>query len=378
MIPYSRPTVSRNETRRVREVIESAWLTTGPAVERFERAFAEKVGATFAVAFSSGTSALVGACAAAGLSHRHRLITSTLSFIASANCGRFFGAGIDLADVDDATMNVTADTVAKGLRKTTRAAVVVHYAGYPADLQSIRRVCKQNRVVLIEDAAHALGATYRGSTIGDCRHSDMCCFSFHPTKLITSAEGGMVTTNRKSYHDRLRSFRNHGITRSGRLQPWEYDCRELSFNWRLSDVHSAIGLAQLERMAAFLAKRRRIAAYYNRRFAEYEELVTPVERDGCRHAYHIYVLRFHLDRLTIGRRAIYDQLIHAGIGPQVHYRPIHRHTLYRLAGFRAKDFPAAERAYTSMLSLPMYPGLTTKDMVHVADSVCRIIERHRR
>ena len=377
-IPYSRPALSGAEGRLIREVLRSGWLTTGPMVERFERAFAAKVGAAFAVSFSSGTSALIGACAAAGLTHKHRLITSTMSFIASAHCGRFFGADVDLADVDADTLNISVDQFKEGLRKATRVAVIVHYAGHPADLRDLSRVCRQRRVVLIEDAAHALGAIYKGSTIGDGRFSDLCCFSFHPTKLITSGEGGMITTNRKDFYEHLRTFRSHAMRRPANLQPWEYDCAELSFNWRLSDVHSAVGLAQLTRMDQFLAQRRRIASYYDRRFGEYDELVVPVERPGCRHAYHLYVLRFRLGKLTIDRRAIYDHLRRHNIWPQVHYRPIHRHSYYRKLGFRTRDFPVAEEAYRSMLSIPIYPGLSNRDMKHVADIICQLVERTRR
>lgn len=378
LIPYSRPSVSSNELKQIRRVLRFGWLTTGPVVDEFERAFAAKVGAKYAVAFSSGTAALVGACAAAKLEQNDRLLTSTLSFIASANCGRFFNAAVDLADVDDRTLNLTADELDKRLHKNTRIVVAVHYAGHPVDLQTIRRVCRKRNLVLIEDAAHALGATYKTSTIGDCRYSDMCAFSFHPAKLITTAEGGMVTTNTPDFHQRLLTFRNHGMTRPGRLEPWEYDCRELSFNWRLSDVHCAIGLAQLERMDHFVARRREIAAYYNERFAGCLELITPVELADCRHAYHLYVIRLREDRLKINRRGLYDRLRDVNIVPQVHYRPIHLHTYYRRLGYAPGDFPQAEAAYRCMLSLPMYPDLTNRQARFVADTLIRLIGNNRR
>jgi len=359
-------------------VLGSGWLTTGPTVAQFEQEFAAKVGAKFAVAFSSGTSAMIGACAAARLSPKDRLLTSTLSFIASANCGRFFGAAVDLADVNESTLNIAPEEIRNRLKKATKVVVVVHYAGLAADLKPIADVCRERELVLIEDAAHALGGRYRNSTIGDCRYSDMCVFSFHPTKLITTAEGGMVTTNRRQYYHRLVAFRNHGMVRSGRLQPWEYDCRELSFNWRLSDVHSAIGLAQLDRLNEFLTRRREIAGYYNRRFARYPEITIPAEPPERLHAYHLYVIRLRLNKLSADRRAFYDDLREANILAQVHYRPIHLHTVYRRMGYRRGDFPIAERAYKAMLSLPMYPGLSQKQIKYVADTVCRSVERYRR
>ncbi|NLX06060.1 MAG: aminotransferase class V-fold PLP-dependent enzyme [Phycisphaerae bacterium] len=378
IIPYSRPSVSSAEIQEVRKVLRSGWLTTGPAVERFERAFAEKVGARFAVAFSSGTSALVGACAAAGVGSADRFITTTMSFVASANCGRYFGAAADLVDVEEPTLNVSAAAIEQAMRQNTRAVVAVHYQGHPVDLAAISEVCRRRGAVLIEDAAHALGARYRDSVIGDCRYSDLCAFSFHPTKLITTGEGGMVTTNREDFDERLRRFRNHGMVRRPELEPWEYDCPELSFNWRLSDVHSAMGLAQLARSDGLLARRREIAAYYNERFAACDALITPVEEPECLHAYHIYVLRFRYDRLTINRRGMFERLKAASIVPQVHYRPIHRHSQYQALGYEASAFGVAEAAYGQMFSMPMYPDLTQREARYVADTVCRLVEENRR
>jgi dTDP-4-amino-4,6-dideoxygalactose transaminase len=378
VLPYSKPTAGATELAALKRVICSGWLTTGPAVVEFEKAFAQKVGAKFAVAFSSGTSALIGACSIADLSVKSRAVTSTLSFIASANCARYFGSQVDLVDVDPKTLNMTAKTVQAKLTSATRAVIAVHYAGLAVDLAAMRRVCRDNGTLLIEDAAHALGTTYKGSTIGDCRYSDLCCFSFHPTKLITTGEGGMVTTNSADYAERLRVFRNHGITRPATLQPWEYDCATVSFNFRLSDLHSAMGLAQLTQADAFLAQRRAIAEEYRRRFSGCDAIVVPAERADDIHAYHIYVARFDFSKLTIGRRELFDALVACNIRPQVHYRPIHRHGAYRLSRNKASMFPVAEAAYESMLSLPMYPQMTLRDARTVADAVLEIIDTHRR
>ncbi len=344
-------------------------------VETFEKRFAQKTGAKYAVAFSSGTSALIAACGAAGLEKGDRLITSTLSFIASANCGRFFAAGVDLTDVDEYTLNITPKHIADKIKKSTRVIIPVHYAGLPVDMREIRKIAGKHKLTVIEDAAHGLGADYRNTTIGDCRFSDMCCFSFHPTKLITTGEGGMVTTNSKVYYNQLRTFRNHGIEKSGKLNKWEYDCSRLSFNWRLSDLHSGLGLAQLEQMDKFLKKRRQIAKYYDKRFAKYDQLITPATVDDRSHAYHLYVLRFETSRLSISQKQIYEYLKSKNIIPQLHYRPIHRHTIYKRP---VKDFPNAEKAYKSMFSIPMHPGLTGQQYEYVADVICRMVEERTR
>jgi len=348
MIPYGRQSIDQADIDAVVEVLRSDWLTQGPAVEAFETALAERVGAAHAVAFSNGTAALHGAMAAAGIGPGDRVLTSPLSFVASANCARYVGAQVGFVDVDVTTWNL--DVTAVGARHCD-ALVAVHYAGLPCDLTSL---ASRPRVV-IEDACHALGARTPDGPVGNCAHSDMTVFSFHPVKAVTSAEGGAVTTNSAELAAALRQFRSHGIVPTPGEGGWSYAAETLGYNFRLSDVHAALGRSQLSKLGSFIALRGALADRYRRRLiamALPDVYAPPAAMPGWRHAYHLFPV------WVPDRGRVYEAMRAAGIGVQVHYVPIYRHPIYEQLGYTHYDYPATERVYSGLLSLPLYPGLS--------------------
>lgn len=353
MIPYGRQSLDGDDIAAVVAVLQGDWLTQGPSVPAFEEALAERVGSRHAVAFSSGTAALHAAAAATGLGPGHRVVTSPLSFVASANCARYVGAEVGFVDVRPDTLNLDPDRVpaeAEGL-------VAVHFAGLPCDLAALRH---RPRVV-IEDAAHALGAETPDGPVGNCARSDACVFSFHPVKAITTGEGGAVTTNDDGLAVRLRTFRNHGIERHPERGEWAYDVAVEGFNYRLTDIQAALGSSQLRKLDRFVERRRDLAARYGKLLADLPVELPPQADDGFRHAWHLYPVR------VPDRRRVFDDLRTRGIGVQVHYVPIHRHRRFRSS---AMECPEADAAYERLLSLPLFPGLTERDQ----DEVARTLE----
>ena len=374
-IPYGRQSVDERDVEAVIETLRSAWLTQGPAVDSFEEAFAEACDAPFAVTFSSGTAALHGAAFAAGLGPEDELVTSALTFSASANCGAYLGATPRFADIDPATWNVTAESVAGELTDSTRAVVPVHFAGLPAPIEEIRRAVGDD-VAIIEDAAHALGADVSGVPIGSCRFSDMAMFSLHPLKTITTGEGGVVTTRSEALRDRLREFRNHGFA----LEPadssqggWYREQRVLGFNYRLSDIHASLGHSQLGKLRSFVERRNEVAARYRFLLADVPELELPPEPpEGVTHAYHLFVV-LHREGET-GRRNLYDGLRERGILAQVHYIPVYWHPYYQEAfGYSRGLCPAAEDYYSGCLSLPCFPALTDDQQDEVVAAIREVL-----
>ena len=350
MIPYGRQSIAESDVAAVAAVLRGDWLTQGPAVAAFENAVAEQVQARHAVAFANGTAALHAAMVAAEVGPDDLAVTSALTFVASANCARYVGARVGLLDIDPQTLNL--DVAA--LPTDATAVVPVHFAGLPVALEQLGR---RPRVVL-EDAAHALGAFTPRGPVGSCADSDMCMFSFHPVKAITTGEGGIITTNDDALADNLRRVRNHGIVRDGGGAGWEYDVTTLGFNLRLSDLHAALGLNQLDRLETFIRRRNDLADRYRVRLADLPLTLPPAAPAGSRHAYHLFVIQ------VAERRRVYDALRLAGIGVQVHYVPVHHHALYRHVGSPA-DFPATEQAYAGLLSLPLFPDLTEDEQDRV-------------
>jgi perosamine synthetase len=374
-IPYGRQSVDERDVEAVIETLRSAWLTQGPAVDSFEEAIAEACDAPFAVTFSSGTAALHGAAFAAGVGPGDELVTSALTFSASANCGAYLGARPRFADIDPATWNVTGDSLAAELTDSTRAVVPVHFTGLPAPIDEIRRAVGDD-VAIIEDAAHALGANVAGVPVGSCRVSDMAMFSLHPLKTITTGEGGVVTTRSEELRDRLREFRNHGFV----LAPadasqggWYREQHVLGFNYRLSDIHASLGHSQLGKLRSFVARRNEVAARYRSLLADVPELELPPEPpDGTTHAYHLFVV-LHRDRDT-GRRKLYDGLRERGILPQVHYIPVYWHPYYRETfGYERGLCPVAEDYYAGCLSLPCFPALTEDQQDEVVAAIREVL-----
>ena len=373
-IPYGRQSIDAADRAAVDAVLRGDWLTQGPAVREFEEAIAAACGAPYAVAFSSGTAALHGAASAAGLGPGDELVTSALTFAASANCAAYVGAEPRFADISPHTWNVDAATVTAALTERTRAVVPVDFAGLPAPVEEIRAAVG-DEVTIIRDASHALGARDRGEPVGSCRWADMCVFSFHPVKTIAAGEGGMVTTRDPDLARRLSEFRTHGMVRDAErlTRPheggWYMEQQSLGFNYRLSDIHSALGRSQLRKLDEFVSGRNRVAASYRAGLAGLDALeLPPAAPERSLHAYHLFVVR-HRDGAT-ARRRLYDGLRERGVYPQVHYLPVHMHPWYREThGYAEGLCPQAEHYYEGCLSLPCFPALTDEEQETVVRAV---------
>lgn len=367
-IPYGRQRLGAEEVEAVARVLRSDWLTTGPVVEEFERAIAASAGARYAVAFNSGTSALHAAYFAAGVGPGDEVITTPISFVATANAALMLGARPVFADVDPETINLDPRQLPPLVSERTRVIAPVDFGGHPAELDEIMEIAEAAGAVVVEDACHALGARYKGRPVGSIAH--MTVFSFHPVKAITTGEGGAVCTDDPGFFERLRMFRNHGITRSRAAMerddgPWYYEMHLLGWNYRLSDIHAALGVAQLKRLDDHLERRRAIA----RRYAEALSstgLILPRARPHVEHAWHLYPVQLKDPRM---RRGFVEALHAAGIGVQVHYIPIYRHPYYRRIGYGSFACPNAELYYSRCVSLPLFPGLTDAQFDRVVEAV---------
>lgn len=360
MIPYGRQSIDQSDVDAVTAVLRGDWLTQGPTVDRFEAAVAERVDARYAVAFSSGTSALHGAAFAAGWGPGDQVYTSPLTFMASANCARYVGAQPRLVDIDASTLNIDVARVPAD----ADGVVAVHYAGLPVDLASLPVAPER----VVEDAAHALGASDAHGPIGNCAHSAMCCFSLHPVKPITTAEGGVVTTNDQELAERLRRFRSHGIVRRPDLGGWYYEIDEVGYNYRLTDVQAALGLSQLPKLDRFIARRNEIAARYREALAHLPVRLPPSAPQGWVHGYHLFAIQVE------NRRAVYDALRSDGVATQVHYVPIHHHPVSADIGIGPGELPACDAVYDGLLSLPVFPDLTDEHVEHVVVALARAVD----
>jgi len=379
MLPYGRQQVDESDIQAVVEALRGDWLTNGPTVARFEEAFASRVGARFAVALSSGTAALHGAATAAGLGPGDEVILSPLTFLASANCLLYCGAIPVFVDIDPTTLNLDPDRVEDALTPRTKAILPVHFAGLPCAMDRLQAMARRHRLTVIEDAAHALGAEWNGRRIGSV--GDLTTFSFHPVKHITTGEGGMVTVGDPHLAEALRRFRNHGIERQvrDRQGTWRQDMVTFGFNYRLTDIQSALGLSQLRRLDAGLARREAIARQYQAAFAPMAELLPAPTRPGTRHAWHIYPLRIEPDRLREDRETVFRALRAENIGVSVHYLPVHLHPFYRdRFGTDRGLCPAAEEAADRLLTLPLFPQMTDEDVADVITAVEKVIRWARR
>jgi perosamine synthetase len=356
VIPYGHQHVDDDDIAAVVDVLKGDWLTRGPAVDAFEAALCQVTGARHAVAFANGTAALHGAAFAAGLGPGQVVATSPLSFAASANCVRYVGATPTFLDIDPDTLNIDPTQVPAGLD----GLVAVHYAGLPIDLAALAH----RPAVVIEDAAHALGALTPSGPVGGCAHSDLCCFSFHPVKAVTTGEGGAVTTNSGDLAERLRAFRHHGMRPDPDEGPWAYDIAELGYNYRLTDIQAALGTSQLAKLDRFVEARNQRAERYRRRLPERAAItLPPAAPPGWRHAYHLFAVQ------VPHRAQVYAGLHRRGIGVQVHYVPTYRFRAYAELGLGPSDFPHTEAAYAGLLSLPLFPDLTDHDQDVVMEAL---------
>lgn len=390
-IPYSRQWIERAEIEAVEAVLRSERITQGPRIDEFEQELAKHCGAVGAVAVANGTAALHLACLSAGVGPGWEVITSPISFVASANCALYCGATPRFVDIDPETFTLDPDKLEDCLCRAPagggpgrRILLPVHFAGHPCRMTEIRALADRYGAMIVEDAAHALGARWRspdGSwhTVGSGSHSGMTTFSFHPVKHITTGEGGAVLSNDPDLLDRVRLLRSHGITqdpdRIAKGQgPWYYEMQCLGFNYRITDLQCALGLRQLARLEQFVVRRREIARRYSEAFRDCPGVLLPVERDWAEASYHLYVIRLKLERLRQTKGEIVEALAKRGIRTQVHYIPIHLQPYYRTRfGFKGGDFPVAEEYYRQALSIPLYPAMTDSDVAHVIESVRAIL-----
>lgn len=380
MIPYGRQAISDDDVGAVVEVLRSDFLTQGPVVPRFERALADYCGAPHAVAVNSATSALHLACLALGVGPGDRVWTSPNSFVASANCARYCGAQVDFVDIDPVTFNLSTQALAVRLEAAARAGALpkviipVHFAGLPCDLAGISELARRHGVRVVEDASHAVGARYRDSIIGDCRYSDITVFSFHPVKIITTAEGGMAMTRDPQLARAMQLRRSHGVTREpGELQradegAWYYEQQCLGFNYRMTEMQAALGLSQLQHLAEWVTRRHQLADVYDAQLRPLP-VVLPARPSDSHSALHLYVIQLDATRTAVSRRAVFERMRAAGIGVHVHYIPIHTQPDFQALGFRSGAFPAAEAYYARCLSLPMFPRLTMAEQRQVCEAL---------
>lgn len=383
-IPYGRQSISADDIEAVVAVLKSDWLTQGPAVDRFERAVADYCGARYAVAVNSGTSALHIACLAAGLGPGDLLWTSPTTFVASANCGRYCGAEVDFIDIDSRTYNICVSALEKKLasaersEKLPKVLVPVHFAGQSCEMAPIADLAKRFGITIIEDASHAIGGSYRDIKIGGCSLSEMTVFSFHPVKIITTGEGGMVLTNRRELYEKLVRLRNHGITRDPAQMkgashgPWYYQQIELGFNYRMTDLQAALGTSQLNQINAFVQRRRALARRYNDALKELP-LTLPWQNPDTASAWHLYVIRLQLDRLHKTHEQVFTELRNAGIQVNIHYIPVHTQPYYLELGFKWGNFPEAEKHYQEAISLPLYYGFSDHQQNYVIEAIRKIV-----
>ncbi len=384
MIPYGKQSITEEDIASVIDVLRSDWITQGPAIDAFERGMAEYCGAAYAVATCNATAALHLACKALGLKKGDVLWTSPNTFVASANCALYCDASVDFVDIDPLTYNMSVSALSAKLEQASRngtlpkIVIPVHFAGQSCEMKKISELAERYGFAIIEDASHAVGADYLGHKVGCCKYSDMTVFSFHPVKILTTGEGGMVLTNHHELHAESVRLRSHGITRNPEEMTdkteggWYYQQIALGFNYRITDIQAALGLSQLSRLDLFIQRRREIAARYDSLLADLP-VIRPVQHEGGLSAYHLYPICLCSDLVKKNRAEVFDCLREEGIGVNVHYIPVHLQPYYRKLGFEPGDFPVAERYYANAISLPVFYSLTDQDQNQVLAVLERIL-----
>ena len=384
MIYYGKQSIDEADIQAVEEVLRSDFLTQGPAIEKFERSVAAYCGVKYAVAVTNATSALHIACLAAGLGKGDILWTSPITFVASANCGLYCGASVDFVDIDEKTYNMSVNALEEKLRqakkenKLPKIVVPVHLAGQSCDMRRIRELSETYGFMVLEDASHGVGADYLKTKVGSCTFSDMAVFSFHPVKIITTGEGGMVLTNDKDLYERLILLRSHGITRDPAKMtheadgPWYYQQIALGFNYRMTDMQAALGASQMTRLDAFVARRRELAARYNALLKDFP-LVTPDVMKGADPSWHIYIVRMVFGQIGKTKRQIFEEMKERGVVLNLHYIPVHRQPYYEKLGFRQGDFPHSEKYYEEAFTLPLYYSLANDEQDYIVESLWSVL-----
>lgn len=380
-IPYGKQWIDDDDIQSVVDVLRGDFLTTGPKISEFEDNLAQCAGAKYAVAFSNGTAALHGACFAAGIGEGDEIITTPITFAASANCALYVGAKPVFADICTDTYNIDPIEIEKKITSKTKAIIPVDFTGQPCDLNAIMQIAKKNNLVVIEDASHSIGATYKGRKIGSI--ADMTTFSFHPVKTITTGEGGAVTTNSKELYEKLLTFRTHGIIRAtdkliNREEgPWFYEQQLLGYNYRLTDIQAALGISQLKKLEKFVSIRRDIAKQYSDAFENIEGLIVPYQEPYGNSAWHLYVLQLDLVKLSITRKDFFAELQKSGVSPNVHYIPVYYHPYYQQLGYKKGLCPKAEALYECIITLPLFAKMEQTEVEYVINAVKNIVAKNR-
>lgn len=383
MIFYGKQSIDENDIDAVVEVLKSDFLTQGPAIEKFEKCVAEYCGAKYAVAVTSATAALHISCLSAGLGKDDILWTSPITFTASANCGRYCGADVDFVDIDPSTYNMSIAELEKKLQAAEikpRVVVPVHLAGQSCEMDKIYKLSQKYGFKVIEDASHAIGADYKETKVGCCKYSDMTVFSFHPVKIVTTGEGGMVLTNDKDLYEKLVLYRSHGITRDPKLMtgtadgPWYYQQIDLGFNYRMTDMQAALGYSQMQKVNEFVSKRRYLAKRYNELLKNINGIQLPDQNEDTKSSWHLYVVRVDFSKISKTKNQIFAEMKEKGICLNLHYIPVHTQPYYENLGFKGGDFPNSEKYYEEALTLPLYYSLTDEQQDHIVKSLVEVLQ----
>ena len=388
-LPYGKQNISNIDIQQINSVLKSNYITQGPIIEEFEKKFSRYVGSKYAIACSSGTAALHLSCLALNINKKSRVVTSSITFIASANCAEFVDSKLDLVDVEKNSYCICPDSLEKKLKKKKiDLVIVVHLSGHCADLKRIQILKKKYKFRLIEDACHGLGGEYMGKKIGSCQYSDLSTFSFHPVKSMTTGEGGMITTNNKSLYEKLKIFRSHGVIRSKKLfknkkyaldnsdnaNRWYYEMQELGFNYRMTDIQAALGISQLKRLNKFINKRNNIAKFYNENFKHNKNICLIRKSKDIKHSYHLYTLIIDFKKIKKSRNQIMKDLYRSNIGSQVLYIPIYLHPYYKKKyNFKIKSFPNSNEYYEKALSIPIFYDLNRQEQQFVIKMINKIV-----
>ena len=383
MIFYGKQSIDENDIDAVVEVLKSDFLTQGPAIEKFEKCVAEYCGAKYAVAVTSATAALHISCLSAGLGKDDILWTSPITFTASANCGRYCGADVDFVDIDPSTYNMSIAELEKKLQAAEikpRVVVPVHLAGQSCEMDKIYKLSQKYGFKVIEDASHAIGADYKETKVGCCKYSDMTVFSFHPVKIVTTGEGGMVLTNDKDLYEKLVLYRSHGITRDPKLMtgtadgPWYYQQIDLGFNYRMTDMQAALGYSQMQKVNEFVSKRRYLAKRYNELLKNINGIQLPDQNEDTKSSWHLYVVRVDFSKISKTKNQIFAEMKEKGICLNLHYIPVHTQPYYENLGFKGGDFPNSEKYYDEAFTLTLYYSLTDDQQDHIVKSLVEVLQ----
>jgi len=380
-IPYGKQYIDDDDINAVVEVLRSDFLTTGPMVKNFEEALADYLGVKHVVVLSNGTAALHAACFSAGIGPGDEVITTPITFAASANAVLYCGGTPVFADIDPLTYNIDPQSIENQITERTKAIIPVHFTGQPCDMEAILKIAKKYNLIVIEDGAHVLGAEFKGDVLG-CS-GNMMTLSFHPVKHITTGEGGAVVTNDEELYKKLKLFRSHGITKdyidlNHSTEPWYYEQHELGYNYRISDIQCALGVNQLKKNPDFLKKRRAIADQYNDAFEHIEGIVLQKQIENVNSSWHIYLIQLELEKLSVGRSVIFNALRDSNLGVNVHYIPVYYHPYYRNLGYEKGICPKAENLYERIITIPLFPTMTKNEVDYVIETVKKIILKYKK